>query len=138
MKIIREFKEFISRGNVIDMAVGIVIGTAFTNIISSLVKNILTPLLSLLTGKINISSLAFKVNDKLSITYGAFLQAIIDFLVIAIAVFTIVKLINTFRTKMEVLAHAKAKEEEAPVEEKLTKEQVLLTEIRDLLQSAKD
>lgn len=137
MKIIQEFKEFISRGNVVDLAVGIVIGTAFTKIISSLVENLLTPVLSLLTGKIDISKLVVNITDDLKITYGAFLQSIIDFLVIAIAVFIMVKLINTARTKMESLSGTKEIEEEAPAVLELTKEEMLLTEIRDLLKASK-
>ena len=125
MKTLDEFKKFISRGNVIDLAVGVIIGGAFTNIVSSLVKNIITPLISVVTGKINIADLSVTVTEELVIPYGMFLQAIIDFLLTAICVFIIVKSINKIREKFE------KKEEAAPPEP--TKEEILLTEIRDLL-----
>ena len=132
MTVIKEFKEFISRGNVIDMAVGVVIGSAFTSIVTSLNRDILTPFISFITGKVNISSLEFVVNDDLKFSYGMFLQSVINFLLTAIAVFILVKSINVIRKKMEALAHKKA-EAEAAVKPKLTVEQELLTEIRDLL-----
>lgn len=132
MSIIKEFKEFISRGNVIDMAVGVVIGSAFTSIVTSLNKDILTPFISFITGKVNISSLEFAVNDELKFSYGMFLQSVINFLLTAIAVFILVKTINVIRKRMEALAHKKT-EEEKPEEPKLTMEQELLIEIRDLL-----
>lgn len=127
MKTIDEFKKFISRGNVMDLAVGVIMGTAFTKIVTSLVENIITPLLSVITGKVNIADLTATVTDELVIPYGQFLQAIIDFLLIAISVFAIVKLINKFREKFE----KKEAEEAAPP--KPSKEEELLTEIRDLL-----
>lgn len=132
MSIIKEFKEFISRGNVIDMAVGVVIGSAFTSIVTSLNKDILTPFISFITGKVNISSLEFAVNDELKFSYGMFLQSVINFLLTAIAVFILVKTINVIRKRMEAIAHKKT-EEEKPEEPKLTMEQELLIEIRDLL-----
>lgn len=128
MKIIGEFKKFISRGNVMDMAVGVVMGTAFTKIVSSLVTNIITPIISLVTGRVNVASLSLKINDELSITYGEFLQSIIDFLLIAVAVFFMVKLVNRFKD-----AFVKAEEETPPSEPELSDEAKLLLEIRDLL-----
>ncbi|MBR5808899.1 MAG: large-conductance mechanosensitive channel protein MscL [Clostridia bacterium] len=130
MKIFDEFKKFISRGNVIDMAVGVVMGTAFTKIVNSLVTNIITPAISILTGKINVAELAYVVNEELSITYGQFLQAIIDFFLIAISVFLMVKIMNTLKDKF-----SKVEEEPAPAPEepKPSEEVLLLTEIRDLL-----
>lgn len=127
MKTFDEFKKFISRGNVMDLAVGVIMGTAFTKIVTSLVENIITPLLSTITGKVNIADLSAKITDELVIPYGQFLQAIIDFLLIAISVFAIVKLINKVREKFE----KKEAEEAAPPAP--TKEEELLTEIRDLL-----
>ncbi|MBE7016068.1 MAG: large-conductance mechanosensitive channel protein MscL [Ruminococcaceae bacterium] len=128
MKIIGEFKKFISRGNVIDMAVGVIMGTAFTKIVNSLVTSVITPAMSILTGKVNIAAMAYKVNDEISIAYGEFLQAIIDFLLVAICIFAIVTTINKVRDKLS------KKEEEAPKEPpKPSEEVLLLTEIRDLL-----
>lgn len=128
MKIVDEFKTFISKGNVIDMAVGIIIGTAFTKIVNSLVTDVLTPVISLLTGKVNFSTLAVKINEELSITYGNFIQAVIDFLIIAIVVFVMIKSINTAKARFE------RKKEEAPAEPpKPSQEEILLAEIRDLL-----
>lgn len=133
MSVIKEFKEFISRGNVIDMAVGVVIGGAFTSIVTSLNKDILTPCISLLTGKVDFSNLELVINDSLKITYGMFIQAVINFLLTAVAVFTLIKMISVIRTNMEKLAK---KEEEKVEEEKAPEpsaEEILLTEIRDLL-----
>ena len=91
LKIVDEFKKFIARGNVVDMAVGIIVGTAFTKIVNSLVADIITPIISLLTGKVNLSLFQIKISDELALTYGNFIQSIIDFLIIAIVVFMMVK-----------------------------------------------
>lgn len=128
MKLFDDFKKFISRGNVIDMAVGVIMGTAFTKIINSLVTNVVTPAISILTGKINVADMAFKYSEEIVIGYGQFLQAIIDFLMIAICVFTMVKIITGVRERFE------KKVEEAPAPDpKPSEEVLLLTEIRDLL-----
>lgn len=127
MKTIDEFKKFISKGNVIDLAVGVIIGGAFTKIVTALVENIITPVLSVITGKVNMADLSAKITDELVIPYGQFLQAIIDFLLIAICVFALVKSINKVREKFE------KKEEEQPAPPAPSNEEVLLTEIRDLL-----
>ncbi len=125
---IKEFKEFISKGNVVDLAVGVIIGGAFGKIVSSLVDNILMPLIGLLLGGVNFSELSFKVKDA-TVNYGLFIQNIVDFLIIALCVFLIVKAIN----KMSNLK--KKKEEEAKKEEKPAKsdEVKLLEEIRDIM-----
>ena len=128
MKFFDEFKKFISRGNVMDMAVGVVMGTAFTNIVNSLVANIITPVISLVTGRVNVASLSVKINDTLSITYGAFLQSIIDFLLIAASVFAMIKVMNRLKDTF-----AKPHEPEPEKEPKLSDEATLLTEIRDML-----
>lgn len=130
MKFFEEFKKFIARGNVLDMAIGVVMGTAFTKIVNSLVANIITPAISILTGKINVADLAYKVNENLAIPYGQFLQAVIDFFLIAFSVFCMVKVMNSLKDKF-----SKTEEEaEAPVEDpKPSEEVMLLTEIRDLL-----
>ncbi len=130
MKIFDEFKTFISRGNVMDMAVGVVMGTAFTKIVNSLVTNIITPTISIITGKVNVAELAIVVNEELSITYGAFLQAIIDFLIIAVAVFAMVKVMNKLK---DTFSKTEDVEPEATAEPEPSKEELLLTEIRDLL-----
>lgn len=141
--IFAEFKEFISKGNVIDMAVGVIIGGAFTKIVNSLVSDLIMPALGLLTGDIDFADLKIVlaeavmegetvVKEELAIRYGVFLDALLNFLLIAIAVFFMVKIINTTREKAEKLK--KKKEEEAPAAPPAPDPQiVLLTEIRDLL-----
>lgn len=144
--IIGEFKEFISRGNVMDMAVGVIIGGAFTKIVNSVVSDIITPALGLLTGNVDFAELKVVlseavmegetvVKEELAIRYGVFLDALINFFLIAICVFLMVKVINTIKTKAEVLK--KKEEEEAAAEEAAAPapdpQLELLTEIRDLL-----
>ena len=131
MKFFSEFKKFIARGNVIDMAVGIIIGSAFTKIVTSLVNDVITPTIGILTGKVNVADLAYTIpNTEIIIKYGSFLQAVVDFLIIAFVVFMMVNAINKFHDKL------KKKEEELPEEPpKPTKEEELLTEIRDLLKN---
>lgn len=132
-KFVTEFKEFVNRGNVVDMAVGVIIGGAFGKIVTALVNNIITPAISLLTGKVDISKLNITVAasqagaEPIVISYGMFLQAIIDFLIIALCVFFFVKLISKLKKKKEEEPAAPA-EPPAP-----SNEEVLLTEIRDLL-----
>jgi len=116
---IGEFKEFALRGNVMDMAVGIVIGTAFAAIINSLVKDIIMPIVGILTGNINFADLAIKLSDTNSITYGAFIAAVINFILVALVLFAIIKFFNKLR--------AQKKEDAGPTELDV------LTEIRDLL-----
>ena len=143
--IIAEFKEFISRGNVMDMAVGVIIGGAFTKIVNSVVSDIITPALGLLTGNIDFADLKVVlseavmdgetvVKEELAIRYGVFLDALINFFLIAVCVFLMVKVINTIRNKAEAL---KKKEEEKAAEEAPAPapdpQLELLTEIRDLL-----
>lgn len=128
MKFFAEFKKFIARGNVLDMAVGVIIGSAFTKIVTSLVTDVITPVLSIITGKVNMTDLKIQISDELAITYGNFLQAVLDFLIIAFVVFVMVNSINKFHDKIK-----KKEEEEPPKDPEPTKEEVLLTEIRDLL-----
>jgi large conductance mechanosensitive channel len=115
-----EFKEFINKGNVMDMAVGMIIAGAFGSIVTALVDNILMPIVGMLLGGVNFAELSIKVGDA-AIVYGAFIQAIVDFLIIALVIFVIVKNIN----KM------KKEEPEEPAEDPA--DIALLTEIRDLL-----
>lgn len=120
--IVSEFKEFISKGNVLDMAVGLIVGSAFTAIVTSLVENIFTPLIGLVIGGINFAGISVTVGDA-NIAIGMFIQAVINFLLTAICVFIVVKVINSFRRKKD----------EKPAPPKPSKEELLLTEIRDLL-----
>ena len=123
-KILNEFKEFISRGNVIDLAVGVVVGGAFSKIVTSLVNDIIMPLVGIIIGGLDFSSLSITIKDS-TISYGLFIQNIVDFLIIAACVFLAIKFINKFKKKKE--------EQPAPVE---TPEDIkLLTEIRDLLKN---
>ena len=125
-----EFKEFISRGNVVDMAVGVVVGTAFTAIVNSLVKEVIMPLVGWLIGGVDFSQ--FKIvlapavgeTPEVAILYGSFLNQIVNFLIIAFVVFTMVKALNRFRRKKEAAPAAPP----AP-----PADVALLTEIRDLL-----
>ncbi len=132
-KIAGEFKEFISRGNVVDMAVGIIVGSAFTKIVNSLVQDLVTPLIGYLIKGINFTQIMYTFPDtigteaEVSLRYGAFAQTIIDFLLISLVVFLMVKLLNRLRRKKE------AEKPAPPPEPKRSDEAVLLTEIRDLL-----
>ena len=113
-KFFEEFKKFISRGNVMDMAVGVIIGGAFTAIVNSLVNDIFMPVLSLITGGFDIAgmSVSFGVGDNAAtLNYGAFLSAVINFLLIALVIFCIIKAMNTAKDKM-----LKKQEEEAPAQ----------------------
>lgn len=97
---IKEFKDFIARGNVIDMAVGIIVGAAFTSIVKSLVDNLINPLIGIFLGKIDLSNLVLTVGDA-QFKYGSFLNAVINFLIISFVVFLMVKGINKFRKKKD-------------------------------------
>ncbi len=120
---LKEFKEFLNRGNVIDLAVAVILGGAFGAIVKSLVADIIMPLLGVIMGGTDITSLVIEVGDA-AITYGVFLQAIINFIVIAFVVFLFIRSYNNMQKKEE----AKPAAPPAP-----PAEEVLLTEIRDLL-----
>ena len=120
-----EFKKFISRGNVIDLAVGVVVGGAFTAISNSLVKDIITPLIGIIVGGLDLSNLTFKIGDA-KIAYGSFIQSIIDFLLIALCIFVVIRLFEKLKLK-------EAKEKKVETPPKKSDEVVLLEEIRDLL-----
>lgn len=124
-KFIEEFKAFAVKGNVLDMAVGVIIGGAFTSIVNSLVADVFTPILGMITGGIDFSNLSFGILDA-QIMIGNFLNAVISFLLTAFCVFLIVKAVNKITKKKE--------EEPAPAPEP-SAEEVLLTEIRDLLKN---
>ena len=128
---VKEFKEFISKGNVMDMAVGIIIGGAFTAIVNSLVESILMPVIGVLSGGLSVADMSVTVGNAV-IGYGAFLQAIIDFLLVALVLFSIIKALN--KAKAAVIKEEPA--EEAP--EEVPADIALLTEIRDLLKDKQD
>ncbi len=122
-KFIDEFKQFIARGNVMDMAVGVIIGGAFSAITTSLINDIIMPLLGIFTGSISFAELHFTINGAV-IAYGNFIQAVLNFLVMAFVVFCMIKTINRFHRK---------REEAPPAPPEPSAEEKLLTEIRDLL-----
>jgi len=130
MSMMSEFKDFAMRGNVIDMAVGIVIGGAFGKIVSSFVSDVLMPPIGIMMGGVDFSDLAVVLQEAsgevaaVTLNYGSFIQTVVDFLIIAFAIFMVIKAMNNM----------KKKEEEAPAEPpKPSAEEVLLTEIRDAL-----
>ena len=130
MSMVKEFKEFAMKGNVVDMAVGIIIGAAFGKIIASFVGDVLMPPIGMMLGGMDFSAMAYTLKEAVgetpavTIGYGKFIQALVDFLIVAFAIFMAVKAMNNL----------KKKEEEAPKAPPAPpKEEVLLTEIRDLL-----
>ena len=143
--LIKEFKEFAMRGNVIDMAVGVVIGAAFGKIVSSLVDDIIMPLVGVATGGINFTDYKWEVQKavtdaqgavvtpEVTMNWGAWVQTVVDFLIVAFCIFIMIKFMNNLRKKKPV-------EEEAPAPAlpEPTAEEKLLTEIRDLLRQERD
>ena len=125
MGFVKEFKEFAMKGNVMDMAVGVIIGGAFGKIVTSLVDDVLMPIIGMLTGGVDFNGLVAKVGDA-TVKYGTFIQNIIDFLIIALCIFCMIKAMNKLTKKKE--------EEPAPAPEPPAEEK-LLTEIRDLLKN---
>jgi large conductance mechanosensitive channel len=125
MSIVKEFREFAVKGNVVDLAVGVIIGAAFGKIVSSLVEDVVMPLIGTLLGGLDFSGLAIKVGSA-TLKYGKFLQSCLDFLIVAWAVFLMVKAINRLKRKFEQPAAPDAPK--AP-----PRQEVLLEEIRDLL-----
>lgn len=123
MKWLKEFGEFINRGNVMDLAVGIIIGAAFTAIVNSLVNDLIMPLIGIIIGGVDFTGLAIQVGGA-TLAYGNFIQAIINFLIVAFAVFWLIKVLNRFYKK---------KATEPPPPTPPTDETVLLREIRDIL-----
>ena len=124
----QEFKEFAMKGNVMDLAVGVIIGGAFGKIVASLVGDIIMPLIGLMIGGVNFANLQVQIGDAV-IKYGAFLQNVVDFLIIAFVIFLVIKAVNRLRKKEEAVEVVEAVEETpAP-----SNEEVLLAEIRDLL-----
>jgi large conductance mechanosensitive channel len=138
MSVVKEFKEFAMKGNVVDLAVGIIIGGAFGKIVSSVVADVIMPPIGLLLGGVKFTDLKILLTDPVvdatgvitkqavSINYGNFVQALVDFLIIAFAIFMMIKAMNSLEKKEEVPA-------EEPAPPAPTREEILLTEIRDLL-----
>ncbi len=129
MKAFKEFKDFISKGNVMDMAVGVIIGGAFGKIVTSLVNDILMPLIGILTGGIDFTALSAKVGDA-EVMYGSFIQSVINFLIIALCIFFMTKAISKAGEKLK-----KKQAEEAAAAPAAPTSEELLTEIRDLLKN---
>ena len=127
MGLIQEFKEFALKGNVVDMAVGVIIGGAFGTIVNSLVGDIMMPLFGVLTGGTDFSKLAIQLGPENFLNYGSFIQNIINFLIIAGSMFAMIKAMNTLTSKFKKEEEAKPEEPKGPTQEEL------LTEIRDLL-----
>ena len=125
MGFLKEFKAFAMRGNVMDMAVGVIIGGAFGKIVSSLVDDIFMPIIGVLTGGIDFSKVSIMVGDA-EVKYGMFIQNVIDFLIIAICIFTMINAMNSL---------SKKKEEEPTAPAEPSNEEKLLGEIRDLLKN---
>ena len=127
MSIIKEFKEFAVKGNVVDMAVGIIIGAAFSKIVTSVVGDVIMPPIGMLIGGVDFSDLAFTLKEAngatpaVVISYGKFIQTILDFIIVAFSIFMVIKGLNRLKLK------------ETPAPAGPTKQEILLTEIRDLL-----
>ena len=134
MSILSEFKDFAIKGNVVDMAVGIIVGAAFGKVVSSFVKDIIMPPIGVLLGGVDFSDLAVTIQEAskdmpaVAIKYGAFIQTLVDFLIVVLAIFIAVKIMSSLQ-----------KQESEAVQEppKPSKEEILLTEIRDLLNNKK-
>ena len=124
MKLIQEFKTFAMKGNVVDMAVGIIIGAAFGKIVTSLVSDVLMPPIGLLLGGIDFSNLSATLAEGVTIKYGLFINTVIDFIIVAFAIFMMIKGVNRLKKKEELNPSA------APVP---SEEIMLLSQIRDLL-----
>ncbi len=148
-KFFADFKAFIAKGNVIDMATAVIIGAAFNKIITSLVNDIIMPLISLLVGGLDVTDWKWVISPEVldeagvvvtaenALRYGVFIQTVIDFLIVAFCIFLALKVVLTFKGTFDKLKkkeeEAAAEVEEAPAEPEISVEQQLLTEIRDLL-----
>jgi len=127
-----EFKKFAIKGNVVDLAIGVIIGGAFGKIVTSLVNDMIMPIFGLITGGINLKAAKWIIREateeipELAMSYGQFLQNVVDFLIISFSIFMVIRMINKFNKKEEP-------KPEPPKEPEPTKEELLLTEIRDLL-----
>jgi large conductance mechanosensitive channel len=149
MGLLQEFKTFALKGNVVDMAVGVIIGGAFGKIVTSLVNDVIMPPIGYLTGGVDFKDLKWVIQEaveatdttaaiaEVSLKYGAFVQQIIDFLIIAVSVFAMIKIINKLSNLRKKEEEAAAAEPAPAPEPEPTKEEVLLAEIRDLLKERK-
>ncbi len=145
-KFINDFKAFALKGNIVDMAIGVVIGGAFGKIVTSLVNDIITPLIGLLTGNISLADLKFVlapavvdaagevVTPELAVAYGTFLQTIIDFLIIALSIFMVMRVAMNAHKKLDSLKKKEEEEKAAAEEEKKDTELSVLLEIKELLE----
>ncbi len=122
---LKEFKEFISKGNIVDMAVGVIIGSAFGKIVTSLVNDIFMPIIGVIIGGLDFSNLSIKVGNS-AIMYGSFIQNVVDFLIVAACIFFMIKVLSKFKKK-----------EEVKTETTIDENTLLLREIRDLLKKEK-
>lgn len=138
MSLVKEFKEFISRGNIFDMSVGVIVGGAFSKIVTALTQNIIMPVITIFTGKLNVSELMLMIGST-QIPYGEFLQAVIDFLITAAAIFVMIKAVKKANERVNNLTHRPeaepAPEPEPEPEPEPSEEEKLLREIRDLLKN---
>ena len=129
----KEFKDFISKGNVMDLAVGVIIGAAFGKIVTSLVDDMIMPILGIILGKVNFTGLKLVITPasgdtpEVAVLYGSFIQNIVNFFIMAFVIFLMVKLVNKLKKPAEVVENA--------IEELPTKEEALLAEIRDILKN---
>ena len=149
MGLLQEFKTFALKGNVVDMAVGVIIGGAFGKIVTSLVNDIIMPPIGVLTGGVDFKDLGIVIKEGVAATettpevaevvwkYGAFIQQVVDFLIIAVSVFVMIKLINKLSNLRKKEEEVVAPEPAPAPEPEPTKEEILLTEIRDLLKNNK-
>lgn len=128
-KVLNDFKKFISRGNVMDLAVGVIIGSAFQKIVSSIVNDILMPIIGAISGGVDFSGLSIQIG-KSTIKYGAFIQNIIDFLIVAVCIFTIIKILEKFNRKSEKTEQVKEVKKDDQI--------LLLEEIRDILKEKQE
>jgi large conductance mechanosensitive channel len=134
-KLIKEFKDFAVKGNVVDLAVGIIVGGAFGKIVSSLVSDVVMPPIGIILGGVDFKDLAYVLKDAteeaaaVTISYGSFIQTVVDFLIIAFVIFMAIKAINKLKKEEE------AKPIAPPAPPEPSKEEILLTEIRDLLKN---
>lgn len=147
-KFFEEFKNFIAKGNVIDMATAVIIGAAFNKIITSLVNDMIMPLIGILVGGLNVTDWKWVISPEVvdeagvvvtaenALRYGVFIQAVIDFLIVAFCIFVALKLILSFKDKFKKKEEV-IEEEQAPAEPEPSNEEKLLTEIRDLLKEKK-
>ncbi len=136
---LNEFKKFIMRGNVLDLAVGVIVGGAFSSIVTSLVNNIFTPIIGIILGGKDFSNLSITFKNA-NIMYGAFIQSIIDFLIVAVCLFIVVKVVNKLSTDVQKITKKNKKgeiKEEVKEVPKKSDDILLLEEIRDLLKEQK-